>query len=73
MIRQIKTFHEYKSLLWEFVKRDIKLNKEMLDDIISLLNIKSNRKGQNITIALTIITVILTAITIWISIKTVGS
>ena len=25
MIRQIKTFHEYKSLLWEFVKRDIKL------------------------------------------------
>lgn len=57
----------------ENIKRDIKLNKEMLDDIISLLNIKSNRKGQNITIALTIITVILTAITIWISIKTVGS
>lgn len=25
MIRQIKTFYEYKSLLWEFVKRDIKL------------------------------------------------
>lgn len=25
MVRQIKTFYEYKSLLWEFVKRDIKL------------------------------------------------
>lgn len=40
MVRQIKTFYEYKSLLWEFVKRDIKLKyrNSALGIVWSMLN-----------------------------------
>lgn len=40
MIRQIETFYQYRSLLWEFVKRDIKLKyrNSVLGIIWSMLN-----------------------------------
>ncbi|WP_338659666.1 hypothetical protein QJR30_01560 [Paraclostridium sordellii] len=54
------------------LEKDIDLNRKLIDDTISLLSIKSNRKAQTITIVLTVITVLLTIATLvltWISIN----
>ena len=60
----INFLYEDNEMKMKSLKKDIKENKDLLDDIITLLNIRFNRTSQKITIILTFITMVLTVITV---------